>query len=717
MTVDLVGDQVFGPVFVNAGWGDVFNQKTPDDVNAGWLTKPTGYGTYAGAISDFFADLPNGASFMALADTFLIVVRSGSDEPTDMGPSAAKLPTRYAWGHARQDVDFYSKTPATSTHTNFRRPVTVMTNVYPSGAPVRNSTFTLCHEIGHTLGLADLYDANNDYPAEINARQAGAVDLMGSSQKLPHFSLANRIRLGWADRAWLRRFDFSASPVGGSVVLQATETLTGAGPTAGRLAGIEVPISDDWSYLFEYRREQPGQIGDQQMETSLVTGRTEILVGTDLRVRGGEVARPPIVRLGPDVDGDGPLLFLNGQDYVDSDVTNPLRMHDFVLRLNAIGSPNPDSAEVEVEYQEAHRPQLQVHPAPGNGNFKSPDIELTGPFGQSVPVAVKGAPNAIKITVHNLGSLAATDTQIHVKWLPFTLTQGTWRSLDDPAPFNVPATGLTSLVVPWIIPPSVKVGDVEAEHFCVRVEIERYRDPAHPDQEEIVVFDNWAQSNFDTKSVGFGSPSDRIATVTTATNMLDRTATYLFGAEQTTPWYRVFLGHAWLQLKPRQTRAIEFGYESLAGDPVFGDDFERNIELITSREHQVAVLSRVMPEGTECDTPRDVFGVGLTLRAGRRVVIHQVRHDQEVVSARVSRVVNGAMSAVSFGELHLAVWPDDKPERVTHTHGRISNGFGQAPLSGQTLRDLADGRPTSFILARPGDNVFCTVIIPPAALK
>jgi hypothetical protein len=715
MSVDLVGNQVFGPAFVDAGWGDVFKQKTPGDVNAGWTTKPTGYGELAGAISDFFADLPNGASFMALADSIAIVVRSGSDEPTDMGPTVPKVATRYVWGHANKDIDFYRKTA--TTYTQFKRPVTVMTDVYPAGAPARNSTYTLCHEIGHNLGLADLYDANNDYPPEINDREAGAIDLMGSSQDLPHFSIANRIRLGWADRAWLRRFDFSASPTGGSVVLQATETLTGAGPTGGRSAGIEVPISDDWSYLFEYRREQPGQIGDQRMETSVINGRTEILVGTDLRFRGGEVARPPIIRLGKDADGDGPLLVNNGEDYSDSDVTNPQRMHDFVLRLNAIASPNADSAKVDVDYLDAHRPQLLVHPAPGRGNFKSPDIRLIGPFGILVEGAIKGATNLIEITVHNVGSLAATDTQIHVKWLPFTLTAGTWNNLDDPAPFNVPANGLTKLVVPWTIPASVKVADVEVEHFCVRVDVERYRDPAHPDHEEIVVHDNWAQSNFDAKPVKFGSPSDRVATVTTATNVLGRRATYLFGADQTTPWYRIFLGHAWLRLEPGETQPVELAYECLAGDPVYGGDFEKNIEGITSRDHHVAVMSGVMPEGTECDTPRDVFGVGLTLRAGRRVRIDQVGHNGEVVFARVQQVGAGGTSPVTFGELHLAVWPDDDPERVTHTRGRISNGFGSAPVTGETLQDLADGRPTSFMLARPRDNVFGTTVTEAARLE
>lgn len=715
MTVELVGNQVFGPALVDAGWGDVFKQKTPGDVNAGWTTKPTGYGALAGAVSDFFADLPNGASFMALADSIVIVVRSGSDEPTDMGPTAPKLPTRYVWGHAKKDVDFYRKTA--TTYTQFKRPVTMMTNVYPAGAPTRNSTYTLCHEIGHNLGLADLYDANNDYPAEINDRQAGAIDLMGSSQDLPHFSIANRIRLGWVDRAWLRRFDFSASPAGGSVVLQATETLKDVGPTGGRHAAIEVPISDDWSYLFEYRREQPGQIGDQRMETSIGSGSTTILVGSDLRARGGEVARPPIIRLPEDADGDGPLLVTNGDDYTDSDVTNPQRMHDFVLRLDAIASPNSDSAEVQVDYLDAHRPQLQVRPAPGRGNFKSPDIRLIGPFGVSVPGAVKGATNLIEITVHNVGSLAAKDTQIHVKWLPFTLTAGTWNNLPDPAPFNVPANGLTKLVVPWVIPASVKVGDVEVEHFCVRVDIERYLDPAHPDHEEIVVHDNWAQSNFDAKPVKFGSPSDRTATVTTATNVLGRRATYLFDAEQSTPWYRVFVGHAWLRLEPGQTRPIELAYECLSGDPLYGDDLEKNIEQISSRDHHVAVMSAVMPEGTECDSPRDVFGVGLTLRAGRRVRIDDVGRNGEVVFARVQRVGAGGASPVNSGELHLAVWPDDEPERITRTRGPIANGFGSAPLAGQTLQDLADGRPTSFMLARPGDNVHGTTTTQAAPLE
>jgi hypothetical protein len=87
------------------------------------------------------------------------------------------------------------------------------------------------------------------------------------------------------------------------------------------------------------------------------------------------------------------------------------------------------------------------------------------------------------------------------------------------------------------------------------------------------------------------------------------------------------------------------------------------------------------------------------------------------VFARVQQLSAGARSPVTFGELHLAVWPDDDPQRVTHTHGQISNGFGRAPLDGQTLQDVTEGRPTTFVLARPGDNVFGTTTTSPSALE
>lgn len=172
------------------------------------------------------------------------------------------------------------------------------------------------------------------------------------------------------------------------------------------------------------RREQPGQIGDQKLEDT--GGADPFVLGTDLRVSGGESARPPILFLPADVDGDRPVLDTNGGNYRESDTTNPDRMHDFTLTVKQVSAPDMNSANIDVTYVAAHRPQLQVRPAPGRGNFKSPDIELIGPFGPFVSGVLKGMPNVIKVTVHNLGSLAATQVQVQVKWVPFTVSAGDW---------------------------------------------------------------------------------------------------------------------------------------------------------------------------------------------------------------------------------------------------------------------------------------------------
>jgi hypothetical protein len=512
------------------------------------------------------------------------------------------------------------------------------------------------------------------------------------------------MRLGWVQPGWLRRFDFAASPTGGTVTLHAAERLTRAGPPAGRFAGIEVPLQDGWSYFFELRRSQAGQIGDQQLH-GLSAG--QFVLGTDLRVPAGEPERPPILMLPADADGEGPVLDTAGQDYEESDVTNPALMHDFTLRLQTTGIPDPDSAVVEVDYRGAHRPQLQIRPAPGYGDFKSPDIDVVGPFGAALPWVVKGAPNGIRITVHNQGTLAATQVQIHVRWLPFTLSAGPWRALPDPDPFDVPALDLTSLVVPWDVPDSVKVGDVEANHFCVRVEIERFQDAAHPEREEIVVGDNWAQSNFDAVSVPFGSPSDRLRTAATLSNPLDREATYLLTTDQSGDGYRVYVGHAWLRLPPGETRPVELAYESMAGDPVHGAAFEERLERYASRANHVAVTSWLVPEGTECDTPLEWWGVSLDLRVGRRAWIEDVVRNGELVTGRVRASRDGAIIDVTHGDVHLAVWDRERPELATVTQGSVQpDGTARVFLRGETLQAISSGARIVGMLARPADAEF-----------
>jgi hypothetical protein len=197
---------------------------------------------------------------------------------------------------------------------------------------------------------------------------------------LPQASIANKMRLGWIDPSWIETFDFGKNPTGHAVTLHAAEALARTGPPAGRKAAIEVRIADGWNYYFEYRRTLGGAMTDQQLATT--AGGAQVVLGTDVRADGAaKPARPVILRLAVDADGNGPLLKAIGEDYEETDVTNPQRQHDFRLVFDQIDPADGNAAHVHVEYIAAHRPELQITPAPGRGDWKSPDIDLVGPGG------------------------------------------------------------------------------------------------------------------------------------------------------------------------------------------------------------------------------------------------------------------------------------------------------------------------------------------------
>src|SRR4029077_643002 len=108
---------------------------------------------------------------------------------------------------------------------------------------------------------------------------------------------ATRIRLGGVKRAWLRRFDFSMLPTGGTVTLRAAENLTRNGPPAGEFAAIEVPLTAVQSHVFEYRRHGSATVGDQRLDLLPPTIGRALILGTDVTVSTSTPARPPILFL------------------------------------------------------------------------------------------------------------------------------------------------------------------------------------------------------------------------------------------------------------------------------------------------------------------------------------------------------------------------------------------------------------------------------------
>jgi hypothetical protein len=127
--------------------------------------------------------------------------------------------------------------------------------------------------------------------------------------------------------------------------------------------------------------------------------------------------------------------------------------------------------------------------------------------------------------------------------------------------------------VSWNVPTTVD--GVQVWHFCVRADVTKYVDSTDPNlHNEIVVHDNWAQSNFDGVFLPFGSPSSRRRTGVDITNSLEHPATFRTVMNQSSAFFRTYIGHAWLHLEPGETHVTELMYESLAGDPLHGSAFQ-----------------------------------------------------------------------------------------------------------------------------------------------
>jgi hypothetical protein len=685
-TVRLLGDRVFGPLDLPWSWGDLF---TPDDQGEPWASWSPKGGTWdllGGTFSSHLVDVGLAEQVAHQADSVVFAVLPGTDDPYDVGGD--EWSAQWSWASA-SDAQMYYKTDFATGF--IRRPAIVMPAAFPANHPSpwshKEWVSTICHELAHNLGCPDLYNGGGAYPAEVDARMVDTWDLMHTDAALSHFTLAHRMRLGWVNPGWIEVCNFAANPASRTVTLQAVETIARSGPPSGRKAGVEVRIRPGWNYYFEYRRRQAGQVGDQTMPFS------QAVVGTDVNVAAAdEVARPLILMLPVDVDGDGPVLRAGGTDYEESDVTNPDRLNDFRLTRQAppLFGGDVDTVTLQIDYVGAHRAELQVRPAPGRGIFKSPDIDLDGPGGPNV--AVKGMTNKIKVRVRNAGSKGANDVNIRVQWLPFTTSAGPWHGLPSPARQTIPSKQVREFVVDWPLPASVTVDGKEAEHFCVRVDVDRYTDPLDPTGDEIVVHNNWAQSNFNTAGVGHGSPSERRGTALLAHNKLPIAAVHHSIVEQTGDQFRAYIDASWHALEPGADAVTMLEYESLAGDPLFGEAFERAMR--ESEQVGSDLTTRGFFHAPKLiDGPIERFGAQVFVTAGLRTFIRDAEARGEAVSGVVAGGWPEDSSVVDDGDVRVTGWLVDRPEEQFWRDSRVGNdGTFTAPFPEELFMLLQQGR-------------------------
>lgn len=677
--IALVLNAVLDPITVDVGWADALERK--GDQWDGWTPKPSFWEESATALSRALGDGGLGEEVLRGCDAITFLVRTESSGAAAIGTKSA--PAKFMWPSAFKGL-FSWKTAFGAASRD--KPIVFMPDTFPSAMPEGrrfSMVAALAHELGHTLGLEDLYN-RGAFGAEVAEREIKTLDLMGLGGPLGHFSLPNKMRLGWIPPAWVRSFDFAANPSGAAVTLQSVESIPPQGPTNGRLAGVEVRIQPHWNYYFEYRREIAGGVGDQQLTAQ--EGGPRLIVGTDVKPDGkAEPARPVILRLGVDADGEGPVLRVPGQDYEETDTTNIARLHDFRLTLSRFDPADPDSAEISVEYVRAHRAELRITPAKGRGDWKSPDIDLIGPAGPNR--VAKGLKHKIVARVFNAGSKQADNVRVSFDWLPFTVSPGAWTSLGAAPLQSVPPGATVAFEREWDVPAALEVAGFEVEHFCVKVTIDRYVDPLDPAHSEIVIHNNWAQSNFDTKALPHGSPAERHWSGVAVDNASHPSATYHVLPEQDSEHVRTFVANAWLRVPHGGSGWVPLATESLAGDPEAGAAFEAAfVEGEFERPIKVSFNAFVAPEDpSRCVSPSVVWGAGLALRPGLRTWIDKLRREGELIWGSVSASDDGITQAVPRGSGNVVVWFEGAPEDQYVLEGEVSDGQLRALIPGDVL--------------------------------
>ncbi|WP_062435248.1 hypothetical protein [Herbidospora daliensis] len=549
----------------------------------------------------------------------------------------------------------------------------------------RRAFQTLTHEIGHTIGLGDMYGAD--------PRDIGGWDVMSDEARYSGLSLPHRVVLGWTDRAWLRRYDFTREhPVDEEVVLTAAG-LTGGGPPPGERAGLEVEVADGWRYYFEYRSRQhpdgadpgPAQLADQNLPADRVVLGTDVVAGW---------YRPPVVRrpirlLADDGDGEGAALPA-GADYEESDGDASFRVH--------VLAADDDRARVRVTYRPTpgvvprpDGPDPSIRPWPGGGDWRSPDVTISNATGLPFPWA--GHDNVIVATVRNRGAVDATGVKVGFWVKDFSV------SATGPETFlgwdrgDVPAGGERAFRMDWR-PPAARSGlwflPLTFAHYCVVVRIE-------PVPGERSTADNEAQTNFTLVWTAAASPYDRQAVPVTVSNPYpDRPVRVNLHAEQTLDGFRTYLEHTWVRLAPGETRAVEVMVECVAREPAFADRV-REAELWRT-PNVVTVVATVADPGSDVLTP--IGGGTIEVRAGLATGLTELDVSETSASGRLTTAEGDPVAGATVLLTSRDAGRAELVERATtDVSGRFSTLVRRRPAEIAYPGDLMGYAPCSAKLS------------------
>jgi M6 family metalloprotease-like protein len=607
-------------------WGNVHYQRVLPGGGKIWQTEDT-------LIQSALLAAQHDIDFTGV-DTAVFVIASPNGGLPD--PANPGSPGRFCWPHAWGGTYILTEPPSAVRRGTAYWFKSLSYSAMPAewetvDAGKRRVYETLSHEIGHTIGMWDLY---------VDSRRVGDYDLMDTDSGVPALSLPHQVMLGWVDPRHMRTYNFRIeNPVLDTITLTAAELLGSNAPPVGEHAGAIVEVADGWRYYFEYRSRQnltttdagPTQVADQNMPED------RQVVGLDVAAGWYHppVQRTPIRRLVDDGDGQGAVLNV-GEDYEEPDPTG-----NSIFRLQVI-SADDDRATVRVSYQPPPSPEPpwpngpdpSIRPWPGGGDWRSPDLSVINFSGTNVNIPWAGHLNMIAARVTNSGNSDAKGVRVGFWVKDFTVSVDAPETLLGWATADIPAGSNYTFGMRWTPPAysGASNNGFGSAHYCLVARIAPHAGEGNPNNNE-------AQTNYTVVWTASSSAFSRQRIpVQVANPYTDRIARVLLHAEQRQPWYRTYLEHKWLTLAPGEVRSVEAMFECIADQPEFGDDVPP--AQLYGEPNFVTIVAAVFDSNS--DAPAPIGGSTIEVRAARAAQFVDLDISRTSASGRVILATDGS---------------------------------------------------------------------------
>jgi M6 family metalloprotease-like protein len=527
--ISLVGGAVQGPVSLGKTWTDWFDQ---DAASKQWIAKDDVLTRVVGALQNKGIDWTK-------VDAVFMVVRSVSGMRFVWPRAGSRVYSQKVKTPAGKDADVLVSRVA-MPHDQTTAPGLGFTNVEVSA-----------HEIGHTVGLDDLY-MDTGYTDQMKKRALGNRELMGNESGLPHLTARHKLLLGFLDPGHVRSFSYD---------VDADETFdlhpVAAGlPPAGRSSVVELKVAPKVSWFFEFRQAVAGKLGDGSAFAGGQVMGYDAWTYKDPPVSAN--ARRPIILLLDDGDGEGTVI-VQGQDYEVLEADNPSHLSTFRLEVVSVAA---GVARVRVVVRRVKQPDPSIRNNAGAPEYKSQDIEIRNELSDKDPAwlnkPVIGV-NRVVAKVTNIGDLPAPDVVVRFKVLPFNTDDPDserWQELGEPVKHSIPAGKTVEFQTEW-----APTGN---RHHCVQARIDRYTRIPGAAADEPDVDNNLAQSNYFEVFSKPSSPATRETSLVDVHNPFDHAVSATVELRQDVAGYRSYVDHRWVRLAAGETRSVRVEVESKA---------------------------------------------------------------------------------------------------------------------------------------------------------